>query len=677
MVLLPLITRLRVKNYGLFPGTHSRVGIDKTIEQGLTLIAGINGLGKTTLLNTILRAITGPYDLSGDGVPGEMGITIPQKPVELRKKALDYFRQRVADGARNARVHLTACFGQRELTIVRRMDNLSLIEFQIDGRRCSGTGNRAAEEGKYQNALTELMGLSSFVDVLLILHHVVFFPEDRPGALWNTNTQRHILRALFLDRDDASRVADLERLVQSADSQARNIQTRITATKKELSIALQAEEGVEAVSARLEAEQRLLDADLEEKNRLEELHASLEEERRTIRLEHERAKIEHEEAAGAVERLKYSALATLYPNMNEASRLVIARILTEDKCLVCDATARRRRKELESLLEKGICPACGTPPEEQQNVAGKYEFEQARLDLTRERVHIARDEEDFKGNQLAQITQSYDDTVSRLTALEQSVRDRRERHKHLRAQLPSSTTSKEIEHALLTLQRQHKEWKSKLAIHVQHLAELLEKKEEVIKAQGTTVINNFSELAEGLLAETARLAEVNLSPRYTQARGAEAGKRLQFPAYHAEMIAANRPGFVRRSDPSDVSESQLELIDLAFRLALVRAATPCSAATFVMETPEASLDGLAMERVGKALSVFAATAENRLIVTSNLSNSGVITSLFGGPLKSEQDIEDRHRRLLNLLYIAAPNHALEQNRSKYEKLLVEAVEGRT
>ena len=583
--------------------------IRKEFEQGLTLIAGINGLGKTTLLNTILRAFTGPFDLHGDGIPSEMGITIPQKPVELRKKALAYFKQRVADGARDARVHLTACFDQREITIIRRMDNLSLIEYQIDGKRCSGTDKLAVEEEKYQHTLAKLMGLSSFVDVLLILHHVVFFQEDRPGALWNTNTQRHILRALFLEKDDASRVANLERLVQSADSQVRNIHTRITATEKELSKALQAEAGVETVSARLEAEHRLLDADLEEKNRLEELHADLQEERRTIRLEHEKAKIVHEEAAGGVERLKYSALATLYPDMNEASRLVIARILTEDKCLVCDAKARRKRKELESLLEKGICPACGTPPEEQENVAGKYEFEHARLNLAREKLHVARIEEDLKRDQLAQITQNYDDTVSRLAALERSIRDRRERNKLLRAQLPSSVTSTEIEHALRTLRRQHKESKSTLAIHVHHLSDLLEKKEKVIKSQSNVVAKNFSELAEKLLAETAKLAEVNLSPRYTQAGGAEAGKFLQFPAYHAEMIAANRPGFVRRSDPSDVSESQLELIDLVFRLALVRAATPCSAATFVMETPEASLDGLAMERVGKALSLCANIGE--------------------------------------------------------------------
>ena len=141
------------------------------------------------------------------------------------------------------------------------------------------------------------------------------------------------------------------------------------------------------------------------------------------------------------------------------------------------------------------------------------------------------------------------------------------------------------------------------------------------------------------------------------------------------MVAANRAGFVRREDPTDVSESQRELIDLAFRLTLVMVAAPGTAATFVMETPEASLDGVAMERVGMALASFAASSENRLIVTSNLSNAGLITSLFGGKANTDEEITGRRGRLLNLLEIAAPNRALEKDRTAYQQLLDDAVAG--
>jgi hypothetical protein len=83
-----------------------------------------------------------------------------------------------------------------------------------------------------------------------------------------------------------------------------------------------------------------------------------------------------------------------------------------------------------------------------------------------------------------------------------------------------------------------------------------------------------------------------------------------------------------------------------------------------------------MERVGNALAAFAKRAENRLIVTSNLSNAGIITSLFGGPSDSEEEDRQRFSRLINLLVVAAPNTALEHDRDKYQKLLEQAVTGR-
>ena len=675
MVTMPVLTNLVMEGYGLFPGSPPGAGVQRPFEPGLTVIVGINGLGKTTLLTAILRALTGPFDLTGEGAPGEMGVSMPEKPVALRQKPISFFRQRVADEAANAVVRLSASFGPRRFMVARNLSDLSLIEYTIDEVPVTLAGNRTQREQAYQNSLADLMGLGSFVDVLLVLHHVVLFQEDRPGALWDENAQRQILRALFLDKDDARRVAELERKVQSADSQARNINARITATEADLKKARQEEAGSQAAAATLEAEQKLLDAELAEKARLESALGELEQERQDVRLDHEKAKIAREESSGAVERLKYSALATLYPDMDDASRLVIARILTRAKCLVCDADAERKRDELEALLAKGICPACGAPPEDQHNVVGKYKFEQAKLDAAQETARIATIEEGAKGGRLSEIAATYERTLTKSLALRSSIEDRRARHRRLRSQLPDGVTSREIENALITLRRQHLEWTTALAASVRQLSTLLAQKEDLISSRAADVMSNFVTLTDDLLAEPARLAEVKLTPRYTQAERASGGARLSFPAYKAEMVAANRSGFVRRQDPTDVSESQRELIDLAFRLSLVRVAAPDVDATFVMETPEASLDGVAMDRVGKALANFASISANRLIVTSNLSNAGLITSLFGGPSKSKKETESRRRRLLDLLRVAAPNRALERDRVAYERLLEEAITG--
>ena len=660
MVTMPVLTGLKVAGYGLFPGDPTGAGIDQPFRPGLTLIAGINGLGKTTLLTAILRGLTGPYDLTGEGAPVEMSVSMPESPVKLRPKPISFFKQRVADNAEKASFTLTATFGPKRLLVERAMSDLSLTRLEVDEEPALSGRNREEREESFQAKLMELMELGSFTDVLLVLHHVMLFQENRPGALWDENAQRQVLRALFLDKDDAVRVAHLEREVQSADSQARGINARITATEEDLKKAKKLEAGSEAAAAQLEAEQKLLDADLIEKARIDEKLIAFEEQRRSVRLQHEKAKISREEASGAVERIKYSALANLYPDMDQASRLVIARILTQSKCLVCDAGAAGKREELEALLAKGICPACGAPPEEQHNVIGKYKFEQAKLDAAVATAKLAETEVVAKASELGQIRASYERALNRSIALKEAIDDRKATNRRLRAELPDGVTSKEIEGALTTLRRQQAEFLAKLAEHARDLSELLTSKEELISSRAAEVMLNFSELTETLLAEPARLTEVKLRPRYTQAPGATGPNRLSFPAYKAEMVAANRPGFVRRDDPSDVSESQRELIDLAFRLSLVRVAAPDATATFVMETPEASLDGVAMMRVGKALAEFAAESDNRLIVTSNLSNAGLITGLFGGPSPSDAETEARRKRVLNLLKVAAPTRHDEQ-----------------
>ena len=210
---------------------------------------------------------------------------------------------------------------------------------------------------------------------------------------------------------------------------------------------------------------------------------------------------------------------------------------------------------------------------------------------------------------------------------------------------------------------------------MQKLRSLLDSKRGVITEKSEELTNTFEELTSELLVEDTRLVQVDSKPRYLRAKGIS-GDPFNVPAYAAEMKAADRPGFVQRKGPTDVSESQRELVDLAFRLALVRVFANGNASTFVMETPEASLDGLAMERVGEALAKFASKNDNRLVVTSNLSNAGIVTALFGGPAKTKQQAEDRLRNnVLNLLQVAAPNRALKQDGHRYESILQSAVSG--
>ena len=671
MIRLPLLSHITVTNYGLFPGAPAGSGIEWSFRPGLSLIAGINGLGKTTLLTMILRCFTGPFDLTSDGDPQSLKVVLPENPVSLKPESRQYFANRVADGADNADVRLSAHFGETKVKIVRRLNNLSLREFEVDEESVELPRGQKKREAIFQERMADFIGVGSFVDVLLLLHHVILFHENRPGALWDPNAQRQLLRTLCLDAKDANRVTELERALLSADSQARNIQTRITAIEKQHVKALESESESAAVLAEIKAEQTLLDADLTEFERLREVLVALDKSRKDARLAFERAKVEHEKATGAIERMKYSALLNRFPSMDEAARLVLSRILADGHCLICNARASQKQVELEKLVDRGCCPICGAEPIEQDNLVGPHIVDQARRKRENERLILARREEDTQHRQMSEFTDQYDQTLAELERLGNEIRERERKDKRLRARLPDTTTSKEYESVLKALRRERSEWVHVRASRLRDLQMLLSDRNDRITSKSQELKKVFAHMIRALLVEQVRLVQVGAQPKYMQSPG-QNQDRLEVPAYAAEMTAAGRPDYIRRNSPNEVSESQREIIDLAFRLALVKVlGGPC---TFVMETPEASLDGLAMERVGQALSTFAQDGENRLVVTSNLTNAGIIPALFGGAASKDR-AHKRLRRVLNLLEVAAPNQALLANRESYGKLLFAAVSG--
>ena len=671
MVRLPVLTELKVTDYELFPGNPPGSGISWSFRQGVTIIAGINGLGKTTLLLMILRSFTGRYDLTANGALQSLSVTLPENPVLLNASHLGVFRHRVSDGAANAKIELSARIGNNVITTRRRLDNLSLESLTIDERPVELPAHMNAKETVFQSKLTELIGLSSFVDVLLVFHHVILFLENRPGALWDTNAQRHLLRALCLDTEDAKRAVELERRLQSADSQARNVHARMTATEQQLTKALQQEAQAEGVLAELSAEQEFLDAELGEAQRLEAALQELNEQRKRARLAYERAKIVREEADGAVERLKYTALLRHFPSMDDTTRLVLSRIMTDGRCMACNAPAQEKQVELEQQVARGCCPICGAESKFQDNVVAPHEFDQALLVRQRQRAANAKRDEAAQLADLQDFAGKYKETLSEWERLQESIATRTDKNRQLRARLPDTVTSTEYQNALRSLRREFDEWQAKRAARLEGLRTFFSARRDVIVAKSSELVDAFAELVQALLSEEVRLVQVEARPHYLEAPG-PIGNRVEVPAYAAEMTAAARQMLTRRDDPSEVSESQRELIDLAFRLALV--AVLGGSSIFVMETPEASLDSIAMERVGTALAEFASRNGNQLMVTTNLTNANIITAMFQAT-EPESGRASRLRRVLNLLDVALANRALIENRDRYRSLLAEAVGG--
>ena len=159
----------------------------------------------------------------------------------------------------------------------------------------------------------------------------------------------------------------------------------------------------------------------------------------------------------------------------------------------------------------------------------------------------------------------------------------------------------------------------------------------------------FADYAQGFLEE-----QVSITRTSHKARVGQEGQQIDFPSYALDMTGSDFQDKVRRTGPSDVSESQREFIDLAFRMALIKAASQSGFGSLVIDTPEASLDVVFVKRAANILLRFgSADGNNRLIVTSNLVEGSLIPTLASAAVPNDGEPP----RVIDLFDIAKPTRA--------------------
>lgn len=648
MISFPIFERLTVRDYGLYPGRSSRPGLDLQLQPGLTLVLGANGLGKTTLVTMLYRMCTGPFDIPGLSVGGELG-TRNLEARRLPRAEARLFASRVVDSAEHATATLEMTLGSARLVITRSLSSLAPTELSVDGEALSPT------DETYQQAILAQSGVSSFGDWILLLQHLTFYFETRRALVWDASAQRQILRILLLPATTGSEWRRLERAIVENDSRMRNLQAALTREERTLEATAALASDGDAVRDELRLLEKRQEVDTPTLAALDQRIVDEDSTRQSARLAALKAEAAHESAYRDLERQQLLVIASAFPTSDDTARYLLGKLFSESYCLACGQVAVAAVDTMRKRQSDNRCVVCDTPL---RDPAGTKSLTTRSLSRATIALQRAGERLEAANNERRDAEAAFDALISELQKLNTETANRAVRIDELLRRLPPDDVElHQRQDELASLRRRVELMKADLADERAGFTRFIAGVNRTIARRRTVIQETFARFAEGFLLEQCELA---WAPH--KARLGETGGQIAFPSFELELGGTDFPSPVRRQGPQQVSESQREFIDLAFRMTLMSAAGVAAEGTLVIDAPESSLDAVFVTRAADVLTRFAAPEfDNRLIVTSNLIEGDLIPELVRrARISSASDA-----RVVDLLKLAAPTAATHKLHKEY------------
>lgn len=682
MIHFPVIRSVKIKNYGMYPGENNDAQLYRDVLPGVNLVVGVNGIGKTTLLTMLLRALTGVNDINSGGNLGRGA----RKPNSVDKQ---YFSRRVRDNAAHASVRVEVLFGSRVIVIERLLKNLAIsylkvgdIEFRAESPE--------HYESLYERAVIEASGLATYYDFLLIVRFVCFLLEDRQPLIWDHNAQYEVLRALFGENiEDQTAYFTAYNKMTSLDSELRNHRAALGRIQSRLDKAAAAQAVEPQISEKLQELVRLSEQLSESADTLEQQSSDARRAAYEARQKLEVAKIDLQIRRTELSGLQKSFLAGLFKTAEDDVAHRVLQTLMHGKCTVCGTSEPLALEELRVSAEKGLCPVCHTPHhlhehfQESESISATESIRAAEQRVAQLAREIETLQEDTKS--LADIFFNLSRKASDARMQLHGVNVERS---NLSKQLGADKDTAHLGDQLVKLREVEEEIAAERKAQELWVKGFLEQIEQKINSRWQSIADRFETYISGFMAETCTL-KYKVDER-TLFEG-KTDIRVGFPLFFVRLtsgVFAGESEAPSRNSITEVSESQKEFIDLAFRMALIAEVANDSPSMFVVETPEASLDSVFVPRAGAMIRRFLHREHppGRLIASVNLNREAMVPALLGVPsefeikqFQQEQDwtglkgalgnaipLVDREKHIVNLLKVGVGNAALRKHTEEYE-----------
>jgi hypothetical protein len=600
-------------------------------QPGFNIILGGNAIGKTTVMQAIVYGATGGSEAFEDE--------------KAFRWSHAYFRGRLGStDARSAFVEVDIAFADFGFSVRRGFSGNDVLAFRHRADR-KWIEDREAASVAFTNAIIRHGGYASLADFAFVVHRLLYLPESRRLLAWDVDAQLRLLMILNQDLAPQRSFSERRQYLQLLDTKKRHTHVAITNAEKQLSSLMEFDS-----SAADDSELNLADPNTDARL-LAEAIATLQ----TATNDKTRAQRDVDTTSQLLTDVT-GEIETLQARIDSEEAAMILRLLSEYE--------RESQLALQKLIQRGICPACGTDQPTLQSTAAEH-LRHHGCALCGSAIGV----ED--AGALATLQSRLAEKLAAQRSLQETHRAAAGRLAYLRtAESAAQEKVNEIRFrqpvvALLERNLPAHSRESLLALKATLVADELDYQAQ-IEQLSTELDEDYASFRLAMSQRTSRLE--SLYAAYATA----------FLGLPCELVASTGgdrllnltlfiPRFndIERRTEESCSEAQRFFLDIAFRMALIDLASQLSSTTssFLCETPETALDLTYIQNVVDMFAEFAAQ-RHIVILTANVQRSGVAEMLL-----RRLPPPARRKRVLNLFDVGRLSAVQEANRRAIDRVV--------
>lgn len=614
-IYLPNLKHIKINDYTLYPN-----GLDFEYDfvNGVNLILGGNGMGKTTFVNIIKYSIIGNYKKQFD-------YTRTFKERKIEKRLLyyeDYFKNRMDSSIitkNTAKVIINFEINNHIFEVERDLENMILNSFSVDNIQMNGKIiNQQKYEDikdvaqrteylifKYETVIEKFSGLT-YDDLIFFVNEILFFGEDHKTILWNDGSSGYDVQSELINR--YFNPIELEAKRQETERQAKYLDSRARHTSEEIKAIRKVLEKVTGVDKKNSSENILeLKDDIEDLTNkilgLQEQWESLENKISLIQNQINQKGLLVDELDSQEKIAKNNFYKKMWEKLHPKYEIFLKTITNNHKCPMCN---QPNNDYAQSVIEDSKnCFVCGSKLQHNED-----------LDLDLEmKKNIEKKKKAYNEIQTLQIEFKKLETEKKENYSNFKKLDSEKRKKQaILIELEYSHSVKEKPDQLQAFYNEMDELEKIKNDYLQKSKEEKEKVDDMSRQKESEVTKNVKEFSRLFSSYASQFLGVQCELTYDKF-GKESNKRF-YPIIDGKI----------RFSEEELSESQRFFVDHSFRMSVLSFfyTTP---AFYIVETPDSSLD-ISYEK--NAANVFLKFLErpNSLIITSNLNNNTFINHII-------------------------------------------------